>query len=1599
MLTAEYDYDDDHDEDSVQPTRKSAVRYVTMELREMASNQKRVRPPILVAVVMLVAFALPYSIGGDAYEERIGDDFVENTTFRFRTKFNRAYLETPPNEFKALISHKTDIPPLLDGILEDECWKIADHTKTAFVHWGTKTVVRKQTVIYVCHDDKNLYLACVCEEPRLKSLRMLSHHPAGRKSWTTAGQGDCIQQFLELGGVGGTGRVFQFIFNAHPDVRYDGLYPPYVPFIETGYKLGGSLGGKRWICEIAYPCDGFQTEKAPNIHYTYEGPPRRGEIWGMRFMRLGPKYGSTAERAISCWNYNPTASHVVPYPTGLIVFEDRNALHNGKVNEIDPKTNRPAHWKLAKTGKAAEGSLYFDEQAGHGMLRVKLLSADDSIQVTQKAGVLPNVGYKLKARLQKQEGEAKVTIGVDKPLLEHELTKVGEWESCEVDFFTEPIQRELTVFVNVTGGSGTVAIDRISLEQQVYGAPAGAVCLTGNSPRIDLNLDKKLLEKVKYTYREPGTDRERFPFRKRWSPGWINGMPDIGGTGRWIPAGEGSLTQLEGQKDMVEWSHPRPTGASRNPYPKGHDVVFDLGGEYYIRRVELLPISVINSINVSVRAEGSDEYILTRKLRGAGVLNPPGPVLFGRLARINSVGRYVKVHFLPLGKAGHGIFFIRIWGEHKGERSGIRRFRWKEGLVVPEVKHQQFSKVEGPVLMPTPQEAEWGDGEFTVTDGVPVYYQPGGRGAGIRRLLVGEVQAMFGIQLRAIAETGKETAADARGAIVIGEPSADGLAARLARERGWDVNAERPGNQGYFLSAKPDGILICGFDQAGTFYGVQTLLQLLVRRDFSTAAARSVEIRDWPYIPWRMMHFRAPGTPTTAFIRAFARMKANVIMSNTGGGQTAKLCDDCFIFCPSTWAGHSSGPIEMNDDENWYHLGMGPASYHRVNACPSHLQRYEFYERSARGATSGGVREVNINTDEMDGTDGGSRWNADRRCLTRAMTGDELFTEMVIRAYDLCRLNGMKMAMLDTMLVAGFEGGNGAYYDMYKAYDRVPEDIHIYSWKGFTGHLESNPEEAIRRFERVTCLQGGFPFQHRGKVNQAYHAPPGRRVWGIWNTVWGIAGPTDQVLTGQFCRHMRCVDGGCVISFMTQAWNPDSPPVHTREWALKTGHLQQRLGEIALERELPSWRDGVKKDFFKIDVRKACNWSHIDPVPGDRKDWLDWGPNNDLCRLPRGDVRFEEVPFHVIEPETNGGKSIVSVACQPENARLKMPKRSVEIPVGRKAASLVFLRTNLGGGHHPGYRITYEGGKFLTIPLDAMGNGSKSYSCYGLYGPGQTSSAPDRKDVHFRSARHRMVNYFSLFFRLAWLGTTGCGDPVKVTMHEWVNPYPELTIGSVSIRCPPGRQSGRVEVLFAVTAVAQTQRDLELWQDRERLPLVPPNEVEIEPTDMPVIPADGTWAEEKGPPKVYRDADGAPVCEVTGFFSYDKGINNSNFFKRRDNSYLGNGGRVKLAYPQVCKKVALRGLFYWENHSVKPHYGVTMFRRTDYIIEISPDGKTWQPVGSRQGICGEDGAHVHPLPSIPIHSIRVKLNGKPYFTQRTWGYSCGPGLTWLQLYK
>ncbi len=74
--------------------------------------------------------------------------------------------------------------------------------------------------------------------------------------------------------------------------------------------------------------------------------------------------------------------------------------------------------------------------------------------------------------------------------------------------------------------------------------------------------------------------------------------------------------------------------------------------------------------------------------------------------------------------------------------------------------------------------------------------------------------------------------------------------------------------EGYTLTVTPERILIEGRDQAGAFYGVQSLRQLVGP---SGTRMRALRIRDWPSAPFRGIKLYLPGRENVGFYKRFLR--------------------------------------------------------------------------------------------------------------------------------------------------------------------------------------------------------------------------------------------------------------------------------------------------------------------------------------------------------------------------------------------------------------------------------------------------------------------------------------------------------------------------------------------------------------------------------------------------------------------------------------------------------------------------------------------------------------------------------------------------------
>jgi len=106
---------------------------------------------------------------------------------------------------------------------------------------------------------------------------------------------------------------------------------------------------------------------------------------------------------------------------------------------------------------------------------------------------------------------------------------------------------------------------------------------------------------------------------------------------------------------------------------------------------------------------------------------------------------------------------------------------------------------------------------------------------------------------------------------------------------------------------------------------------------------------------------------------------------------------------------------------------------------------------------------------------------------------------------------------------------------------------------------------------------------------------------------------------------------------------------------------------------------------FFVDLRPYCNMGFVDEVADDRKGgFADEGPTSDMRVIPLGRQTFAGVPFEIIDPAKNQGKSCIVLG---GNVKKYFPERIEEIKIGCKASYLYFLVSPTYCAPRPGMKI------------------------------------------------------------------------------------------------------------------------------------------------------------------------------------------------------------------------------------------------------------------------------------------------------------------------
>jgi hypothetical protein len=278
--------------------------------------------------------------------------------------------------------------------------------------------------------------------------------------------------------------------------------------------------------------------------------------------------------------------------------------------------------------------------------------------------------------------------------------------------------------------------------------------------------------------------------------------------------------------------------------------------------------------------------------------------------------------------------------------------------------------------------------------------------------------------------------------------------------------------------------------------------------------------------------------------------------------------------------------------------------------------------------------------------------------------------------------------------------------------------------------------------------------------------------------LWTVSGAEQiELATGGAVVEASVGAGRIVIDRI--AWEAPTTLAH-RQWA---EHYVSALAS-ALGVEIDPYRYAPRRqfnpaDFATIDLRLVVNRAFRSEVAGDGRGWTDQGPGNDLRGMQAGRRVFHQVPFDIIDPDANQGRSCLVLHAQehaPAGARM-----TEEIEVGAQVDALFFLHTAawFTPRQHSDrplirYIITYDDNQVTTV--EALGG----QHIRDWWSPGDAE----------------LARGISLLLQ----SDTEPDAPARrrgLQMQEWINPHPERTIRSLRIE---SAESGAIPIVLAVTA-------------------------------------------------------------------------------------------------------------------------------------------------------------------------------------------------------
>jgi len=187
--------------------------------------------------------------------------------------------------------------------------------------------------------------------------------------------------------------------------------------------------------------------------------------------------------------------------------------------------------------------------------------------------------------------------------------------------------------------------------------------------------------------------------------------------------------------------------------------------------------------------------------------------------------------------------------------------------LLPFVYSNKAIGMEKPLIFPIPQQMQVTDNPFVLDESVMIIVpaKASEKDISLAHALIRELNDKYGIALKV--ETRSDIPADKK--VVVMGTIDNPLIKKYCSDKNLNLTKKSPGTEGYILEVNSNTIVVGGSDDAGAFYGLQSLRQLIQSRN--GMKVQGVKVKDWPALPFRAIRMYVPGPENMAFLKRFIR--------------------------------------------------------------------------------------------------------------------------------------------------------------------------------------------------------------------------------------------------------------------------------------------------------------------------------------------------------------------------------------------------------------------------------------------------------------------------------------------------------------------------------------------------------------------------------------------------------------------------------------------------------------------------------------------------------------------------------------------------------